>query len=141
MRAAFPIAFAIAAVALCGPALAAGDPAAGEKAFAKCKTCHAITAADGTVIQKGSKVGPNLYGVVGRPAGSEADFKYSPSMIEAGEKGLVWDEATVVEYVQDPTAFLKTYLGDDKARGKMTFKLTSGMEDVVAYLQSVAPGS
>jgi cytochrome c len=141
MRAAFPIAFAFAAAALCGPALAAGDPAAGEKDFAKCRTCHSIPAADGTVIQKGAKVGPNLYGVVGRPAGSEADFKYSPSMIEAGEKGLVWDEATVVEYVQDPTAFLKTYLGDDKARGKMTFKLTSGMEDVAAYLQSVAPGS
>ena len=118
MRAAFPIAFAIAAAAFCGPALAAGDPAAGEKVFAKCKTCHSITAADGTVIQKGAKVGPNLYGVIGRPAGTVADFKYSPSMIAAGEKGLVWDEATVVEYVQDPTAFLKAYLGDDKARAR-----------------------
>ena len=141
MRAAFPIALAIATAAFCGPALAAGDPAAGEKVFAKCRTCHVITAADGTVIQKGAKVGPNLFGVIGRPAGSVADFKYSPSMIAAGEKGLVWDEATVVEYVQDPTAFLKDYLGDEKARGKMTFKLTSGMEDVAAYLHSVAPGS
>jgi cytochrome c len=143
MRAEFPIAFAaaVAFAALCGPALAAGDPAAGEKVFAKCRTCHSITAADGTVVQKGAKVGPNLYGVVGRKAGTEADFKYSPSMIAAGEKGLVWDETSIVEYVQDPTKFLKTYLGDDKARGKMTFKLPSGMEDVAAYLQSVAPGS
>ena len=109
--------------------------------FNKCKTCHSITAADGTAIQKGGKVGPNLYGVVGRPAGTVADFKYSPSMVEAGEKGLVWDEANIAEYVQDPTKFLKTYLEDDKAKGKMTFKLTSGMEDVVAYLQSVGPGT
>jgi cytochrome c len=141
MKVEFPIAFVVAFAALCGPALAAGDAAAGEKAFAKCRTCHSITAPDGAVIQKGAKVGPNLYGVVGRKAGTEADFKYSPSMIAAGEKGLVWDEPTIVEYVQDPTAFLKSYLGDDKARGKMTFKLTSGMEDVAAYLHSLAPGS
>jgi cytochrome c len=62
-------------------------------------------------------------------------------MVEAGEKGLVWDDATFVEYVQDPTNFLKTYLDDPSAKGKMIFKLTSGMEDVVAYLKSVAPGS
>jgi cytochrome c len=140
MRAAFPIAFLIAA-AVYGPASAAGDPAVGEKEFNKCKACHAITAADGTVIQKGGKVGPNLYGVVGRAAGSYPDFAYSPSMVAAGEKGLVWDDATVAEYIQDPTKFLKTYLGDDSAKGKMVFKLTRGMDDVVAYLQSVAPGT
>jgi cytochrome c len=140
MRAAIPIAFAVVA-ALGGPALAAGDATAGEKVFNKCKTCHSITAADGTVIQKGGKVGPNLYGVVGRQAGTYPDFKYGPSMVEAGEKGLVWDEATIGQYIQDPRKFLKTYLGDDAAKGKMIFKLTSGGEDVVAYLQSVGPGS
>lgn len=142
MRAALTIVFAAAAsAALCGPALAAGDAAAGEKVFSKCKTCHSITAADGTVIQKGGKVGPDLYGVIGRQAGTYPDFKYGPSMVEAGEKGLVWDEATLAEYVQDPTKFLRTDLGDDKAKGKMIFKLTSGAEDVAAYLQSVGPGS
>lgn len=140
MKAAFPLAFAVAA-ALCGPALAAGDPAAGEKVFTKCKTCHSITAADGTVIQKGGKVGPNLYGVVGRKAGTYPDFKYGPSMVAAGEKGLVWDETTIAEYVKDPTAFLETYLGDGAAKGKMVFKLTTGTEDVAAYLKSVAPGT
>lgn len=140
MRAAFPLAVVVAA-ALCGPALAAGDPAAGEKVFNKCKTCHSITAADGTVIQKGGKVGPNLYGVVGRKAGTYPDFKYGPSMVAAGEKGLVWDEATIAQYVQDPTGFLKTYLGDDGAKGKMVFKLPSGGEDIAAYLKSVGGGT
>lgn len=140
MRAVLPIVFA-AATAFAIPALADGDPAAGEKVFNKCKACHSITATDGTVIQRGGKVGPNLYGVVGRTAGTEGDFAYSPSMIEAGEQGLVWDQANIAEYVQDPTAFLKAYLGDDAARGKMVFKLTSGMEDVAAYLDSVGPGT
>ena len=140
MRATFHIAFVMAA-ALCGPTFAAGDPAAGEKVFNKCKACHSITSPDGTAIQKGGKVGPNLYGVVGRQAGTYPDFKYGASMVEAGEKGLVWDEAKIAEYVQEPTKFLKAYLDDPAAKGKMTFKLTSGMDDVVAYLQSVAPGS
>lgn len=140
MRAVLPIVFAV-ATAFGVPALADGDPAAGETVFNKCKACHAITATDGTVIQRGGRVGPNLYGVVGRTAGTEADFAYSPSMIAAGEKGLVWDQTNTVEYIQDPTAFLKTYLGDDAAKGKMIFKLTSGMEDVVAYLESVGPGT
>ena len=140
MRASFPIAFAVAA-ALSGPALSAGDPAAGEKVFNKCKACHSIVAPDGTAIQKGGKVGPNLYGVVGRQAGTYPDFKYGASMVQAGEKGLVWDEAQIAEYVQDPSKFLKAYLDDPAAKGKMIFRLTSGMEDVAAYLQSVAPGS
>jgi cytochrome c len=140
MRAAFPITFAVLAV-FHGPTLAAGDPAAGETVFNKCKACHSIVGPDDVAIQRGGKVGPNLYGVVGRQAGTYPDFRYSPSMVEAGEKGLVWDDATLAEYVQDPTKFLKTYLDDPSAKGKMIFKLTSGMEDVVAYLKSVAPGS
>lgn len=139
MRAAF-LAVALSA-ALCGPALAAGDPAAGEKVFNKCKACHSIIAADGTAIQKGGKVGPNLYGVVGRKAGSLEGFAYGPSMVAAGEKGLVWDEVTIPQYVHDPTAFLKTYLEDPAAKGKMVFKLPSGGEDVAAYLKSVGPGT
>ncbi len=140
MRAVLPVAFAVAAI-LGVPAFADGDPAAGEKVFNKCKACHSITAADGAVIQRGGKVGPNLYGVIGRTAGTQADFSYSPSMVAAGEQGLVWDQTNTAEYVQDPTAFLKAYLGDDAAKGKMVFKLNTGMEDVVAYLQSVGPGT
>ena len=95
MRTGFTIAFAVAA-ALCGAgALPPATRRPARRIFNKCKTCHAITAADGTVIQKGGKVGPNLYGVVGRQAGTYPDFKYGPSMVAAGEKGLVWDEAKI----------------------------------------------
>ncbi|CAN0587514.1 unnamed protein product, partial [Ectocarpus sp. 12 AP-2014] len=101
----------------------AGDPAEGEKVFRQCKTCHAVTDADGNDVVKGGKVGPNLYGVVGRTAGTWDDFRYSDSMIAAGEAGLEWNAEDFTVYVQDPTAFLRDYLDDKSARGKMTFKL------------------
>jgi len=121
---------------------ASGDPAAGEAAFKQCKSCHMVQDADGNAIVKGGKTGPNLYGIVGRTAGSE-DFKYSKGMVAAGEGGLAWDEASFVAYVQDPTTYLREVTGDDKARSKMTFKARKE-EDAVniwAYLASVGPES
>jgi len=132
---------------LCGgiaasfPAFAEGDIEAGEKVFKKCKSCHMITAEDGTTIQKGGKTGPNLYGIIGRAAGSVEDFKYGKSLLAAAEAGLVWDEEQFLVYVENPSKFLKTYLDDSKAKSKMTLKLKKGGEDIYAYLLSVAPES
>ncbi|MDA7965184.1 cytochrome C [Ruegeria sp.] len=120
------------------PALAEGDAEAGKKTFNKCKACHLIADPAGEVIVKGGKTGPNLYGVAGRTAGTVEGFKYGDSIVLAGENGLVWDEATFVEYSQDPKGFLKSYLDDTAAKSKMTFKLKKGGEDVYAYIQSVS---
>jgi cytochrome c len=62
-------------------------------------------------------------------------------LVAAGEAGLVWDEAHFLEFVQDPKAFLRTYLDDTKAKSKMSFKLKKGGEDVLAYLISVSPAA
>ncbi|SDH33250.1 c-type cytochrome [Alloyangia pacifica] len=127
----------IAAMIAAGSAQA-GDAEAGKKLFEqRCRACHMIQADDGTPIQKGGKTGPNLYEVIGRTAGSEEGYRYKDSVVEAGQKGLVWDEASFTAYVQDPSAFLKEYLGDGGARSGMTFKLRKGAEDVYAYLASV----
>ncbi len=67
----------------------AGDPAAGENDFKKCKACHAITAEDGTAIQNDGKTCPNLYGIIGRTAGSYEGFRYGAELVAAGEAGLV----------------------------------------------------
>jgi len=131
------IATAIAGL-LAVPAFADGDAAKGEKAFKKCKSCHAIVAPDGTAIVKGGKTGPNLYGVAGRAAASVEGYKYSDSLKAAGEAGLVWDAEKFAAWVKDPKAFLKEETGDSKAKSKMTFKLKKGAEDVYAYLESVA---
>ncbi|MBW0156504.1 cytochrome C [Sedimentimonas flavescens] len=125
----------LAAMALATPSFA-GDAAVGEKTFAKCKSCHMIVAPDGTEIVKGGKVGPNLYGIVGRAAASVEGFKYGDGLTKAAENGLVWDEALIAEYVVDPTKFIDTHGGEGKS--KMTFKLAKGGEDVAAYLASVA---
>lgn len=140
-----PLALA-AAFALAGSAAFAdahgGDPAAGEETFSSCKACHAIVADDGTEIYKGGKVGPNLYGVIGRTAGTQADFrKYGKDLVAAGEAGLVWDEANLAEFAADPRTFLRTYLDKSKAKSKMSFKLREGGADVAAYLSSVGPQS
>ena len=127
----------LAIAALAAPAFAQ-DAAAGEKEFNKCKACHSIVADDGTAIVKGGKTGPNLYGVVGRPVASIADFKYGESILAVGAAGVIWDEALLTAYVTDPAAWLKEQTGDSAAKSKMSFKLAKGGADVAAYLASVA---
>ncbi|MCL7465114.1 cytochrome C [Phaeovulum sp. NW3] len=130
------LAATLGALALVTPA-AAQDVAAGEKEFAKCKACHAIVADDGTEIVKGGKVGPNLYGVVGRKVGGLEGFKYKESIIAVGESGLVWDEAELAAYMTDPKAWLVEKTGDAAAKTGMTFKQKSKQADLAAYLASV----
>ncbi len=54
-----------------------GDPAqvaAGEKVSAKCASCHTFTKGGALLT------GPNQWNLVGRVAGTEAGFAYSPAM-------------------------------------------------------------
>lgn len=116
-----------------------GDAAAGESGFNKCKSCHMIQADDGTDIVKGGRTGPNLYGVIGRQAGTADGFRYGDDLVAAGEAGLVWSAESIAEFVVDPKKYLQTYLEDKGAKSKMSFRLKSGGEDIAAYLASVAP--
>lgn len=115
-----------------------GDPAEGEDLFGRCRSCHMISADDGTTIQRGGRTGPNLYGVIGREAGSVEDYRYSDLMETAGEQGLVWTAEALADYLEDPAGYLKEFT-DSNGRTKMTFRLRKGGGDVAAYLASVAP--
>ncbi len=119
---------------------ATGDAAAGEAEFRNCKSCHMIVADDGTVIQKGNKTGPNLYGVFGRTMGSQEGFRYSKGLAAMGEQDAVWDEAQFVAWTLDPSKFLTDALGK-RERSKMTYKLRSEEDaaNIWAYLVSVGP--
>ena len=122
-----------------GMALAAGYADAGAKVFNQCQTCHVVADAEGNVLAgRSAKTGPNLYGVVGRPAASVEGFAYGEGIQEAAAAGLVWDEAQLTEYVQDPTAFLKKVTGDSKAKSKMVFKVRKEQDaaNVAAFLAS-----
>lgn len=133
----------LAASALAVPALADehGDADKGAKEFNKCKACHTIEAPDGTAVVKGGKVGPNLYGVVGRKAGSEPGFKYSDALVKLGEAGEVWTPEDLAKYVTDPNKYVEEKVGDATLKTKMTFKLAKHQEDVVAFLAKNSPGA
>ncbi len=126
------LAFTLAAVIALGSgtAFAAGDAAKGKKGFNKCKACHSLEAGK-------KKVGPSLHGVFGRTAGTVEGYKFSKDLKAAGAKGLVWDEAQMMEYLKDPTAYLKAYLGKDKVTNKMKnkFKKEADRANILAYLQ------
>jgi cytochrome c len=113
-------------VALSAPAFADGDAEKGENVFKKCKACHEVGA------DAKNKVGPTLNGIVGAPAAHLGDeFKYSDAMLEAAAGGLVWDEASLTEFLTKPKDFMKGT--------KMSFaglRKEDDVEDVIAYLQT-----
>ena len=78
--------------------LAMGDLAHGEKVFKKCSACHMI-AADGK-----NMIGPNLWSVIGRNAGSVTDYKYSKAMIAYGKE---WTFEEMNSYLIKPQAYIK----------------------------------
>ena len=119
------------------PVAAEGDSAAGESAFNRCKSCHGINNGDETIV-RGGRTGPDLFGVIGRQAGSVEGFRYGDAMVAAGEAGLIWTEELLVEFIKDPRAFLVAYTGDDSARSNMSFRMPNGGEDIAAYLATFA---
>jgi cytochrome c len=74
-----------------------GDATAGATVFKKCTACHVVDSDK-------NKIGPSLQGIIGRKAGTHPGFKYSPAMVKAGEEGLVWDDATLRDYLHNPKA-------------------------------------
>ncbi len=122
------------------PAFADGDPAKGAKEFGKCKSCHAIKSADERIV-KGGKTGPNLYGVIGRTAGTAEGFKFGKDLVAAGEKGLVWDAEQLEDYITNPKKFLQAYLDDKGAKSRMSYKMKKKADDVAAYLATAEIGA
>jgi cytochrome c len=76
-----------------------GDAARGERVFPRCYSCHSVDPNDTAKLQ-----GPNLYQIIGRPAGAIPGFDYSDAMREKAAAGLTWDAATLDRYIADPEA-------------------------------------
>src|SRR5271166_2988013 len=85
----------VAALALTASAsAAAGDPGRGKSVFAQqCAMCHTANKGGPTIL------GPNLFGVVGRKAGSVAGYSYSPHMKAAD---WTWTDDKLQAYLPAP---------------------------------------
>ena len=106
-----------------GSAQAAGDATNGKTLFARCAICHKVTK-DG-----GNGLGPNLFGVAGRKAGTAAGFAYSDAMKKSG---ITWTEDKLAAYIADPKG---TVPGN-----RMSFAGVNGPAqagDVAAYLSTL----
>jgi cytochrome c len=115
----------VAGLLLAGSATAslAADPTAGQQVFkAQCSICHSV--APGV-----NSIGPTLFGVVGRSAGSVPGFQYTA---EHKKLGVTWDAANLDKYLTNPAAMVPDttmiYAGlkDDAERA-----------DLIAYLQTL----
>jgi cytochrome c len=88
--------FAFTLLAGSSVAVAEGDPEAGKAIFVLCAACHTLE--EGAA----NNVGPNLRGVLGKPAATNRkDFAYSDALKASA---LVWDEATLDAWIKNPAA-------------------------------------
>ena len=76
----------------------AADVKKGKMVYRKCVACHSI--------KKGArhKIGPNLFGIVGRPSGKAPKYTYSKAIRLAN---LIWDEATLNNFIKNPKKLIK----------------------------------
>ena len=77
---------------------ASASAAEGAKIFSKCKSCHSIAKGGG------NKIGPALWGVLGRKAGSLSDYKYSKAMSAYGKS---WSFEEMDGFLAKPKEWIK----------------------------------
>jgi len=119
MACALAAAISVAGTTAAPAATAPGDSAHGKALYQGCQACHSIDDND---------LGPKHRGVVGRPAGSVADYNYSAALKTSG---LTWDEATLDRWLANPSALVpgtKMFFRIDDAQARA---------DIIAYLKEL----
>ncbi len=107
-----------------GTVLPKADATAGQKISARCEQCHDLS--------KGgpNKIGPNLWGVLGRPRGTHEGFSYSGAMAASHD---VWSLDNFFKFIKSPAAYVPGT--------KMSFAGISSAQDrinLVAWLRTQA---
>lgn len=104
--------------------LAKADPKKGEADTAVCRLCHNFGKGEGV------KIGPPLWGVVGRQKGSVPGFDYSAGM---KAKGGTWTYDDLFQFIKDPQAYVTatkmTFAGEPDPKKRA---------DIVSYLRTLS---
>jgi cytochrome c len=104
--------------------LAFADIKSGQSIFRKCKSCHT------TQIDGRSKIGPNLWNIVGRPKASVSGYRFSKALRKMGG---YWNYKDLDKFITNPKKFVKGT--------KMSFagiKSNKGRADLIFFLRSLS---
>lgn len=119
---------AIVALAFCGPAHAA-NPSHGQEIFkTTCAACH-VAVREASRADLATRIGPNLWGVIGRKAGIYKGYAYSYAMRTSG---IIWTDQQLGRYIAAPQKTVPNV--------RMNFlglKNPSDIQDVIAYLNTL----
>lgn len=99
-----------------------GDVTAGEKTFKACAICHSTKAGE-------NKIGPTLFGVVGRVAGTSSGYSFSPANKKSG---VTWTEQVLFDYLENP----RTKMPGTKM-GYAGLKKPQDRANLIAYLKTL----
>jgi cytochrome c2 len=107
-----------------GPSLAelmaSADVANGEKLFRNCAACHAV-------VQGENKVGPYLYGVVGREVGAASGYgSYSGALTAVAQ---VWTPVELDAFLENPKGY-----APGTSMGYAGMRKATDRADLIAYL-------
>jgi cytochrome c len=103
-----------------------GDSARGKTIYGRCMACHSLDR---------DRTGPRHEGLIGRRVGSVPGFQYSPAMRKAGEAGMVWTEATLDRFLENPTRFMP-----GTRMGYAGIKDPQERADLIAFLKAAGGG-
>lgn len=115
------------AVLAAAPAFAANAEHGAQVFKGTCGVCH-LAQPNPAISDLAMRIGPNLWGVVGRKAGTTQHFHYSAAMRASG---IVWTPQTLRPYIHEPQKTIPNI--------RMSFlglKDMNDVDDVVAYLQT-----
>jgi cytochrome c len=79
-------------------AIAAADLVKGKVLFLQCRACHSLVPE-----AESGKIGPTLYAIVGRPAGTAPGFEYSEALARSG---ITWTVEEIDKWLQRPSDYL-----------------------------------
>lgn len=101
MRAAAAAAcLALAACAAAATAPAPRQASAGQRAYQKCYSCHALEPG------RNDLAGPTLHGIVGRRVAAEPGFDYSPALRRFAAANPAWTRELIDCFAADPEALV-----------------------------------